>query len=137
MENKKFDDMLGRIQNDLFDLGADLATPESEPRRQGDLRITSQQVKRIEEEIDDMNAKLEPLNSFILPGGVPVAAHIHLARAQARHTEREITKLAAQETVGEPATQYINRLSDHLFVMARYINNIDDSDVLWEPGQNA
>jgi cob(I)alamin adenosyltransferase len=137
MDNKKFDDMLGRIQNDLFDLGADLATPESNPRSEGDLRITPQQVKRIEEEIDDMNAKLEPLNSFILPGGVPVAAHIHLARAQARRTERAITKLATQETVGEFAIQYINRLSDHLFVMARHINDIGDSDVLWEPGLNA
>ncbi|MCE2516646.1 MAG: cob(I)yrinic acid a,c-diamide adenosyltransferase [Alphaproteobacteria bacterium] len=131
------DDMLSRIQNDLFDLGADLATPVSDTRAEGDLRITTTQVERLEAEIDRMNAELQPLNSFVLPGGVPAAAHIHLARAQARRTEREMTELATQEAVGEPAMQYINRLSDHLFVMARYINNKGDSDVLWKPGLNA
>jgi len=137
MDDKSFDEMLSRIQNDLFDLGADLATPENENRREGDLRITEGQVNRLEEEIDAMNAKLEPLNSFVLPGGAPAAAYIHLARAQARRTEREMTELATQEVVGEPAMQFINRLSDHLFVMTRFINNIEDSDVLWKPGMNA
>lgn len=131
------DAMLGRIQNDLFDLGADLATPVSDTRAEGDLRITTTQVERLEAEIDRMNAELQSLNSFVLPGGVPAAAHVHLARAQARRTEREMTELATQEAVGEPAMQYINRLSDHLFVMARYINNKGDSDVLWKPGLNA
>lgn len=137
MNDLSFDEMLGRIQNDLFDLGADLATPVNENRNDGDLRITPQQVSRLEEEIDAMNSKLEPLNSFVLPGGAPAAAYIHLARAQARRTEREMTELATQEAVGETAMQFINRLSDHLFVMTRYINNIEDSDVLWKPGLNA
>ena len=137
MADQKFDDMLSRIQNDLFDLGADLATPHNESRGEGDLRITDGQVNRLEEEIDAMNAELAPLTSFVLPGGTAAAAYIHLARAQARRAEREMTELATQEVVGEPAMQFINRLSDHLFVMARYINNIEDSDVLWKPGMNA
>ena len=137
MADQKFDDMLSSIQNDLFDLGADLATPHNESRGEGDLRITEGQVNRLEEEIDAMNAELEPLTSFVLPGGTAAAAYIHLARAQARRAEREMTELATQEVVGEPAMQFINRLSDHLFVMARYINNIEDSDVLWKPGMNA
>ena len=136
MADQKFDDMLSRIQNDLFDLGADLATPHNESRGEGDLRITDGQVNRLEEEIDTMNADLAPLTSFVLPGGTAAAAYIHLARAQARRAEREMTELATQEVVGEPAMQFINRLSDHLFVMARYINNIEDSDVLWKPGMN-
>lgn len=137
MQDQEFDAMLARIQNDLFDLGADLATPETETRNDGDLRITESQVERLEQEIDDMNAELEPLQSFVLPGGAPAAAYIHLARAQARRAEREMTELATQEVVGEPAMRFINRLSDHLFVMARYINNIENSDVLWKPGMNA
>ena len=137
MADQKFDDMLSRIQNDLFDLGADLATPHNESRGEGDLRITDGQVNRLEDEIDAMNAELAPLTSFVLPGGTAAAAYIHLARAQARRAEREMTELATQEVVGEPAMQFINRLSDHLFVMARYINNIEDSDVLWKPGMNA
>ena len=137
MDDKRFDDMLSRIQNDLFDLGADLATPVNETRGEGDLRITDGQVKRLEEEIDAMNAELDPLTSFVLPGGAPAAAYIHLARAQARRAEREMTELATQEVVGEPAMQFINRLSDHLFVMTRYINNIEGTDVLWKPGMNA
>ena len=137
MADQKFDDMLSRIQNDLFDLGADLATPHNESRGEGDLRITDGQVNRLEEEIDAMNADLAPLTSFVLPGGTAAAAYIHLARAQARRAEREMTELATQEVVGEPAMQFINRLSDHFFVMARYINNIEDSDVLWKPGMNA
>ena len=137
MADQKFDDMLSRIQNDLFDLGADLATPHNESRGEGDLRITDGQVNRLEEEIDTMNADLAPLTSFVLPGGTAAAAYIHLARAQARRAEREMTELATQEVVGEPAMQFINRLSDHLFVMTRYINNIEGTDVLWKPGMNA
>lgn len=137
MENTTADEMLARIQNDLFDLGADLATPESGEPTEHALRITEGQVNRLEEEIDAMNADLEPLNSFILPGGSDAAAYIHLARAQARRAEREMTLLATQEVVSEAAMQFINRLSDHLFVLARHINKTQGSDVLWKPGLNA
>lgn len=131
------DAMLARIQNDMFDLGADLATPETDQPSGHELRITTAQVERLEAEIDAMNAELEPLNSFILPGGSEAAAYIHLARAQARRAEREMTLLATQEVVGEAAMQFINRLSDHLFVLARHINKDQGSDVLWKPGLNA
>lgn len=128
------DAMLGRIQNDLFDLGADLATPDTaEPA----LRITSLQVVRLETEIDMMNAGLEPLNSFILPGGSDVSAWLHLARTVARRAERQMTELATEEVVNEAAMQYINRLSDHLFVMARNLNENGKTDVLWRPGENS
>ena len=128
------DAMLGRIQNDLFDLGADLATPDTgEPA----LRITSVQVVRLETEIDMMNADLEPLNSFILPGGSDVSAWLHLARTVARRAERQMTKLATEEVVNEAAMQYINRLSDHLFVLARNLNENGKTDVLWRPGENS
>lgn len=127
------DAMLGRIQNDLFDLGADLATPDTgEPA----LRVTSVQIARLETEIDMMNADLEPLNSFILPGGSDVSAWLHLARTVARRAERQMTKLATEEVVNEAAMQYINRLSDHLFVMARNLNENGKTDVLWQPGEN-
>ena len=128
------DAMLGRIQNDLFDLGADLATPDTgEPA----LRVTSVQIARLETEIDMMNADLEPLNSFILPGGSDVSAWLHLARTVARRAERQMTKLATEEVVNEAAMQYINRLSDHLFVMARNLNENGNTDVLWQPGENS
>ena len=132
----RFDAMLARIQNDLFDLGADLATPETDDGGGKALRITPEQVARLEREIDDMNAGLEPLNSFVLPGGDAAAAHIHQARTQCRRAEREMTLLAGQETVNEAAMRFINRLSDHLFVMARLINKDGSGDVLWEPGLN-
>ena len=128
------DAMLSRIQNDLFDLGADLATPDTgEPA----LRVTSVQVARLETEIDMMNADLEPLNSFILPGGSDVSAWLHLARTVARRAERQMTELASEEVVNETAMQYINRLSDHLFVMARNLNENGKTDVLWRPGENS
>lgn len=128
------DAMLGRIQNDLFDLGADLATPDTvEPA----LGITSLQVARLETEIDMMNADLEPLNSFILPGGSDVSAWLHLARTVARRAERQMTELATEEVVNEAAMQYINRLSDHLFVLARNLNENGKTDVLWRPGENS
>lgn len=130
------DDMLGRIQNDLFDLGADLCTPEQEAPAYPPLRIVQAQVDRLEREIDAMNAALAPLKSFILPGGTPAAAHLHLARTVARRAERLMTELAQQEEIGEPALRYINRLSDHLFVLGRYLNDRGARDVLWIPGAN-
>lgn len=130
--------MLGRIQNELFDLGADLATPPDsehgfEPQPMA-LRITAGQVERLEQEIDAMNADLQPLNSFILPGGLPAAAHLHLARAISRRAERSAVAAAAERQLNPVALSYINRLSDHLFVMTRYLNGGGASDVLWKPG---
>ena len=133
------DAMLGRIQNDLFDLGADLATPEREkPLGWTPLRIVEAQVKRLESEIDAMNAAIPPLNSFILPGGSPLAAHLHVARTICRRAERLIAELSAAEgeVVSAPALAYANRLSDFLFVAARRANNNGKDDVLWVPGAN-
>ncbi len=129
------DAMLSRIQNDLFDLGADLSMPGME-RSETILRIVPPQVERLEREIDAMNADLEPLRSFVLPGGTALAAHLHLARAIARRAERAIAALAAEEPVNSAALHYANRLSDHLFVMARYANKDGMGDVLWVPGKN-
>ncbi|EDP65455.1 hypothetical protein BAL199_12381 [alpha proteobacterium BAL199] len=128
------DAMLARIQNDLFDLGADLCTPEQADPKYPPLRIVAEQVTRLEAEIDAMNAELAPLNSFILPGGKPAAAQLHLARTVTRRAEREITALAEHEPVNPLAVQYANRLSDHLFVLARWINDRGQQDVLWVPG---
>src|SRR6185312_16596491 len=130
------DEMLARIQNDLFDLGADLCVPEGGRRSEGALRIVETQVERLEHEIDAMNAELAPLNSFVLPGGTPAAAYLHLARTIVRRAERLIVELSEAETVGAAAIKYINRLSDHLFVMARYANDRGAKDVLWKPGAN-
>ncbi|MCH2395471.1 cob(I)yrinic acid a,c-diamide adenosyltransferase [Oceanibaculum sp.] len=129
------DAMLGRIQNDLFDLGADLCTPDDgkdlgyEP-----LRILDSQVQRLEREIDAMNAELAPLSSFVLPGGTPASTHLHLARTLARRAERAITRLSRREPVNPAALQYVNRLSDHLFVLGRFLNDKGAGDVLWIPG---
>ena len=129
------DAMLARIQNDLFDLGADLCTPEGEAKRgEQALRIVASQVERLEHEIDAMNAELEPLKSFILPGGSEAAAWLHLARTVARRAERRMTQLAAEEPINPEAIKYINRLSDHLFVLARRLNDNGANDVLWVPG---
>ena len=128
------DEMLGRIQNDLFDLGADLATPESDSPA---LRITEDQVTRLEKEIDAMNADLQPLTSFILPGGSQAAAWLHLARTVTRRAERKMTELPSEEVLSEPALRYINRLSDHLFVLARTLNDGGKTDILGRPGQNS
>ncbi|MCF3630471.1 cob(I)yrinic acid a,c-diamide adenosyltransferase [Thalassospiraceae bacterium LMO-SO8] len=128
------DAMLGRIQNDLFDLGADLCTPEDGRRSEGALRIQASQVARLETEIDAMNADLEPLKSFILPGGRAAAAHLHHARTVARRAERLITELATAEAINAEAVKYVNRLSDHLFVLARRLNDGGRADVLWVPG---
>jgi len=130
------DEMLARIQNDLFDLGADLATPEQENPKWEPLRIGAAQVERLEREIDAMNEKLKPLDSFILPGGKPAAAYLHLARTVIRRAERAMTALAEQEPVGANAIKFANRLSDHLFVLARHINDDGAADVLWVPGKN-
>ncbi len=130
------DILLARIQNDLFDLGADLSTPEDGTKAEGALRIVAAQVARLEREIDAMNDDLAPLTSFILPGGSALAANLHLARAITRRAEREMVLLAAKEAVNPDALAYINRLSDHLFVMARLANDGGATDVLWLPGQN-
>ncbi|NUB11014.1 cob(I)yrinic acid a,c-diamide adenosyltransferase [Azospirillum sp. Vi22] len=130
------DAMLARIQNDLFDLGADLCTPEAEEPAYPPLRILESQVDRLEAEIDAMNADLAPLNSFILPGGAPAAAHLHLARTVVRRAERLMTELAEVEPVNPVAVKYANRLSDHLFVLSRKLNANGTADVLWVPGAN-
>ncbi len=133
------DQMLIRVQNDLFDLGADLCVPDrGEKLDYEPLRMTAAQVKRLEDEIDLMNASLKPLRSFILPGGTAAAAALHVARTVCRRAERDMVGLA--NTDGEPvsaeALKYINRLSDFLFVAGRYVNDRGDADVLWVPGKN-
>ena len=130
------DAMLGRIQNDLFDLGADLCTPEDGRKADQALRIAPSQVERLEHEIDHLNAEIAPLESFILPGGSAAAANLHLARTVVRRAERLITELAETEAVNPAALQYVNRLSDHLFVLARHLNDQGRADVLWQPGGN-
>jgi cob(I)alamin adenosyltransferase len=133
------DAMLFRIQNDLFDLGADLATPETdEPPAYEPLRIVDSQVTRLENEIDDLNATLEPLTSFVLPGGNAAAANLHLARTICRRAERLMVELsvAEAEIVSPPALKYANRLSDFLFVAARFANDAGRADILWVPGKN-
>ena len=135
----KLDAMLVRIQNDLFDLGADLCVPDrGEKLEYEPLRVTDAQVKRLEQEIDEMNAELKPLRSFVLPGGSPAAAALHMARTISRRAERLMVELASEpsEPVGPAALKYINRLSDLLFVASRYVNDRGKSDVLWVPGQN-
>lgn len=137
-EEPVLDAMLARIQNELFDLGADLSTPEiGEKLDYEPLRILQTQVERLEREIDALNADLQPLRSFILPGGSPAAAHLHLARTVARRAERIMVSLAATpgETVSQPALRYVNRLSDFLFVASRWANQKGQADILWVPGQ--
>ena len=137
-ESPALDAMLGRIQNDLFDLGADLATPPAEGEAEGArLRVAQAQVDRLEREIDALNADLQPLRSFVLPGGTPAAAHLHLARTVCRRAERLMGELRdSGEAVGAAAVGYANRLSDFLFVASRHCNHLRDGDVLWVPGQN-
>ena len=132
----ELDAMLGRIQNDLFDLGADLATPEGGKHSEKRLRIVDSQVERLEREIDSMNQALKPLESFVLPGGTPAAAYLHLARTVARRAERLIVELAQVEQISPVAIRYINRLSDHFFVASRLANDGGAKDVLWVPGAN-
>ncbi|MGI9381287.1 MAG: cob(I)yrinic acid a,c-diamide adenosyltransferase [Methyloligellaceae bacterium] len=138
-DNKTVLAMLSRIQNDLFDLGADLCTPDKGEKLDYEpLRIVETQVKRLENEIDELNKHLDPLRSFILPGGTTAGATLHIARTVSRRAERQMIKLKNQdnEQVGEFALHYINRLSDFLFVASRFVNDRGKMDVLWAPGQN-
>jgi cob(I)alamin adenosyltransferase len=130
---------LAMIQNDLFDLGADLCRPPSDKDATSEyppLRMIDAQVDRLEAEIDAMNTALSPLRSFILPGGTALSAHLHLCRTVCRRAERLVVELAASEPVGEPAVKYLNRLSDWFFVAARVANDNGAADVLWVPGAN-
>jgi cob(I)alamin adenosyltransferase len=145
-QDDEADPMLARIQNDLFDLGADLSVPEQKikPRAKGEsaakrrsrLRMNDAHVKRLEAEIDAMNAELSPLTSFVLPGGKPGSAALHLARTIVRRAERDIVALGEKEKINPAALRYVNRLSDHFFVLARRLNDRGLSDVLWVPGAN-
>ena len=128
------DAMLMRIQNDLFDLGADLCRPGTDS--EGTLRIAEAQVLRLEREIDAMNERLQPLRSFVLPGGTPAAAFLHQARTVTRRAERLTVELAEAEAINSAAIRYLNRLSDHLFVLSRALNDRGAADVLWVPGAN-
>lgn len=133
------DAMLFRIQNDLFDLGADLATPDNgEPLSYEPLRIVESQVTRLENEIDELNSALEPLTSFVLPGGSAAAANLHMARTVCRRAERLMVALSVTENeiVSPAAIKYVNRLSDFLFVAARFANDMGKADILWVPGKN-
>ncbi len=136
--DQALDAMLARIQNDLFDLGAELCYPDESKDARGRLSVSDAQVERLESEIDTLNRELQPLRSFVLPGGTPAASFLHLARTISRRAERLMVALAARpnEPVGGSALRYINRLSDFLFVAARYANDKGQSDVLWVPGQN-
>jgi len=127
------DAMLARIQNDLFDVGADLCRPGEDD---SGLRVQSAQVTRLEEEIDALNAALMPLESFVLPGGTPASAHLHLARTVVRRAERLCIELAEDDAVNPVVIEYLNRLSDHLFVLSRHLNDRGKADVLWVPGAN-
>ncbi|HXW70161.1 MAG TPA: cob(I)yrinic acid a,c-diamide adenosyltransferase [Methylocella sp.] len=137
-ECARLDAMLLCIQNDLFDLGADLCVPMNASADAKSLRIIQSQVERLERNIDELNSELAPVRSFILPGGSPASAALHLARTIARRAERALVALAATqgEVVGGPALKYINRLSDFLFVAARYANDKGSADILWVPGAN-
>jgi cob(I)alamin adenosyltransferase len=133
------DAMLFRMQNDLFDLGADLATPDTgEPLGYEPLRIVASQVDRVEADIDALNANLQPLRSFVLPGGSPASAYLHLARTVVRRAERITVELAGMpdERVNPDVVKYLNRASDFLFVAARVVNDNGAADVLWVPGKN-
>jgi cob(I)alamin adenosyltransferase len=125
---------LGHIQNDLFDVGADLCRPERQNAAAPPLRVTEGQVKWVEDRIDHYNADLSPLDSFVLPGGSPASAHLHHARTVTRRTERDIVRLASEEPVTPAVLEYVNRLSDLLFVLARYLNDRGATDVRWKPG---
>ena len=134
----ELDVMLARIQNDLFDLGADLCFPSDTKDERGRLQVADALVVRLEGEIDELNQALDPLRSFILPGGTPAASFLHLARTVSRRAERLMVALTSRpdEPVGDAALRYINRLSDFLFVAARHANGKGKSDVMWVPGKN-
>jgi cob(I)alamin adenosyltransferase len=129
-------DVLGLIQNDLFDVGADVCRPERKAEKREPLRVTAGQVLAIEKAIDRFNEHLHALMSFVLPGGSPSSAYLHLARTAIRRAERDIAELAANEPINSEALRYVNRVSDLLFVLARYMNAGGTADVLWKPGAN-
>ena len=138
--DSKLDAILLRIQNDLFDLGADLSRPIQTESSGKELRIVQSQIDRLEIEIDEINTSLNPLDSFVLPGGKPSASHLHVARTVTRRAERLLTELIMEDNnlnkTNPLAAIYLNRLSDHLFVLSRKINDNGATDVLWEPGKN-
>jgi cob(I)alamin adenosyltransferase len=135
-DDPDLDQLMARVQNDLFDLGADLCTPEDSKRGPGALRIEGGQVEALETEIDRYNEPLSTLKSFILPGGTPAASYFHLARTTTRRAERLVVALSQVELINEAAVKYLNRLSDLLFVLGRHANDGGKADVLWVPGQN-
>jgi cob(I)alamin adenosyltransferase len=126
--------LLRHIQNDLFDVGADLCRPEKSGAEKPSLRITEEQVTWLEHQIDRFNAELQPLNSFVLPGGSPASSHMHHARTVTRRAERDVVRLSSDEPVNSAVLRYVNRLSDLLFVLARYLNDKGKEDVRWQPG---
>ena len=128
--------ILSLVQNDLFDVGADLCVPEREGSTRSRLRVSAKQVETLEQQIDTFNDALSPLTSFILPGGSPASAYLHLARTIVRRAERDVVELALSEAINEEALKYVNRLSDLLFVLCRYLNARGTADVLWTPGAN-
>ena len=135
-KNNELKLLLNKIQNDLFDLGADLSTPYSNEDNFKSLRIVEKQINNLEKLIDKFNKNLNPLNSFILPGGSEIAAWLHLARTVARRAERDTSKLSEKEKINKFSLIYLNRLSDLLFVISRFANNNGKKDVLWIPGKN-
>jgi len=136
-DDKAVDDMLYRIQNDMFDVGSDLANPSEDFSEDGGLlRTTEAQITRLEQEIDQLNADLAPLTSFTLPGGSEGSAYLHLARTVTRRAERYAIAAAEEEAINPTAIKYLNRLSDHLFVLTRHMNQNGAQDVLWIPGAN-
>jgi cob(I)alamin adenosyltransferase len=128
--------VLTHIQNDLFDVGADLCRPEKQDSAVKSLRVTDEQVLWLESTIDHFNSELAPLHSFVLPGGSQASAHLHHARTVTRRAERDLVRLASEEPVNPGVMKYVNRLSDLLFVLARYLNDKGKQDVLWQPGQH-
>ena len=134
--DERLDALLSLIQNDLFDVGADLCTPDAPDLGYEPLRVTSAQTERLEKEIDDFNDKLEPLKSFILPGGSAAASYLHMARTVTRRAERLVVELSDQEEINREVVRYLNRLSDLFFVLSRICNDNGRSDVLWVPGAN-
>lgn len=136
VEDPDVRDVLLVAQNDLFDVGADMCRPEQVDAAKQPLRVTAQQVLAVEQQIDRFNESLSPLTSFVLPGGSPASAYLHLGRTVMRRAERDMAELATKESINAEALKYVNRLSDLLFVLGRYLNGRGTGDVLWKPGAN-
>lgn len=136
IDDSEVRDVLRLVQNDLFDVGADVCRPERAVEKREPLRVTAAQVLAVENAIDRFNEHLDPLTSFVLPGGTPASAYLHLARTAVRRAERDLSELAVNETINAEALKYVNRTSDLLFVLARYMNSRGAADVLWKPGAN-